>query len=140
MNRRHRLTPGALLAVVCLVLAAGAGGVRAQEQPPRAYSRSPLGTPTGHVNDLAEVIEPATQERLEALLTELKAAGGIEFAVVTVPTTGEVPIFDYTLSVARGWGIGAKEAQSKGAILLVAVNDRKWKWGATVCSKKWTSR
>jgi uncharacterized protein len=124
MNRRFRPTPAALLVVMCLLLAA-AGAARAQGEP-RAYSQSPLPPPTGHVNDRAEVIDAATQERLESLLTELKTAGDIEFAVVTVPTTGETPIFDYTLSVARGWGIGAKEAQSKGAILLVAVNDRKY--------------
>jgi uncharacterized protein len=123
MKRRHATTPAALLAVVCLLAAAGAALAQGE---PRAYSQSPLGPPTGYVNDTANVIDPATQDRLEALLTELKNAGGIEFAVVTVPTTGDTPIFDYTLSVARGWGIGAKEAQSKGAILLVAVNDRKY--------------
>nr|MDQ3805549.1 TPM domain-containing protein [Acidobacteriota bacterium] len=122
MNRRLASTPAALLAVVCLLAAATA---RAQDEP-RAYSQSPLPSPTGYVNDFANVLDPATQDRLEALLQELKSAGGIEFAVVTVPTTGDTPIFDYTLSVARGWGIGTKAAQSKGAILLVAVNDRKY--------------
>ena len=29
-------------------------------------------------------------------------------AVVTVPTTGDQTIFDYSLDIARGWGIGAK--------------------------------
>jgi len=123
MNRRLAATPAALLAVLCLLAAAGAA--RAQDGA-RAYSQSPLGPPTGYVNDFANVLDAATKDRLEALLQELKSAGGIEFAVVTVGTTGDTPIFDYTLSVARGWGIGAKESQSKGAILLVAVNDRKY--------------
>jgi uncharacterized protein len=125
MNRRTRPKPPALLAVVCLLLAGAAAAARAQESP-RAYSESPLPRPTGYVNDHANVIDAATKQRLESLLTELKTAGNIEFAVVTVPTTGDTPIFDYTLSVARGWGIGAKESQSKGAILVVAVNDRKY--------------
>ncbi|HWS55156.1 MAG TPA: TPM domain-containing protein, partial [Pyrinomonadaceae bacterium] len=123
MNRRLSTTPAALVVFVCLLAAAGLA--RAQGQS-RAYSESPLPRPTGYVSDTANVIDAATEQRLEALLTELKTAGDIEFAVVTVPTTGDTPIFDYTLSVARGWGIGSKEAQSKGAILLVAVNDRKY--------------
>jgi uncharacterized protein len=125
MNRRPALMPAALLVFVCLLLAAAASA-RGQEPPPRAYSESPLPAPTGYVNDYASVIDAATKERMESLLQELKRAGNIEFAVVTVPTTGGTPIFDYTLSVARGWGIGSKDAQSKGALLLVAVNDRKY--------------
>lgn len=89
-------------------------------------TNSPLPRPTGFVSDYAGVIDLPTKQRLETLLTNLKGRAEIEFAIVVVPTTGDVPIFDYTLSVARGWGIGPGGGEQKGLILLVAVNDRKY--------------
>jgi len=60
------------------------------------------------------------------MLTNLKERADIEFAVVTVGTTGGTPIFDYALSVARGWGIGSKEGEKAGGLFLVAAQDRKY--------------
>ena len=78
------------------------------------------------VNDFAGVIDSATRNRLETILINLKSRADIEFAVITVPTTGELPAFDYTLKLAREWGIGPAGGEQKGLILLVAVNDRKY--------------
>jgi uncharacterized protein len=72
------------------------------------------------------VIDSATNQRMEKILTDLKKAGDIEFAVVTVKTTGDQDIFDYSLAVARGWGIGSSEGEKNGLLLLVAVDDRKY--------------
>lgn len=106
-------------AVLCLLACAVAASAQLRTQ-------SPLPAPTGYVNDYANVIDPAAKDRLTAILNNLKERGDIEFAVVTVPTTGDVPVFDYALSVARGWGIGAKEGEKAGLLLLVAVNDKKY--------------
>ena len=76
--------------------------------------------------DNANVIEPETKRRLESIYLNLKQRADIEFAVVTVPTTGERDIFEYSLDVARGWGIGSKGGDKAGLLLLVAVNDRKY--------------
>ncbi|HEY9404133.1 MAG TPA: TPM domain-containing protein, partial [Pyrinomonadaceae bacterium] len=117
---RTRRTFPALLVFALLCLSNGIHTARAQT------TTSPLPAPTGFVNDYANVIDPAAEERMEIILTNLKTVGDIEFAVVTVPTTGEQDIFDYSLAVARGWGIGAKEDESKGLLMLVAINDRKY--------------
>lgn len=87
---------------------------------------SPVTAPTGFVNDYANVIDGQTKSRLETILTNLKQRADIEIAVVTVPTTNGEDIFDYSLAVARGWGIGAKGGDKAGLLLLVAVNDRKY--------------
>src|SRR5205823_1738278 len=50
----------------------------------------------------------------------------IQFAVVTVNTTGGQDIFDYSLAVARGWGIGSKDTSKPSLLLLVAIKDRKY--------------
>lgn len=87
---------------------------------------SPLPSPTGPVNDYAGVIEEQTKAQLNAKLIEFKKSTGIELAVVVVRTTGDQPIFDYSLAVARGWGIGSKEADNPSALLFVAIDDRKY--------------
>ena len=60
-------------------------------------------------------------------MKELKDKSDIEFAVVTVETTGGRPIFDYSLALARGWGVGPKDtSKGGGLLLLLAVKDRRW--------------
>src|SRR6266576_2143688 len=89
-------------------------------------AQSPLPPPTGYVNDYANVIDKATKQRLETTLANLDHQQQIQFAVVTIDTTGGQEIFDYSLAVARGWGIGAKDAQKPSLLLLVAIKDRKY--------------
>jgi uncharacterized protein len=109
-------------------LLAFAGAARGQN--PRAYTEAPLPKPEGfykYVSDNAGVIDAGTKERLATILNRLKERADIEFAVVTVPTTGDEDIFEYSLALARGWGIGSKEGEKNGLLLVVAVNDRKWR-------------
>src|SRR5829696_396333 len=108
-------------------LLAFAGAARGQNA--RAYTEAPLPQPEGfykYVTDNANVIDAGTKERLATILNRLKERADIEFAVVTVPTTGDEDIFEYSLALARGWGIGSKEGEKNGLLLVVAVNDRKW--------------
>jgi uncharacterized membrane protein YgcG len=91
-------------------------------------AESPLPPPKGFVNDFANVIDARTEELLEAKLGLLKASARIEFAVATVETTGGQDILDYSLAVARGWGIGPPAGEGGGGLLLMfAVKDRKWR-------------
>ncbi len=117
------LTPRAILtsalfAFVCL-LSCGADVFAQTTQSPLPYTERA-------VNDYANVIDPATRERMETILINLKDRAKIEFAVVTIKTTGDQPIFDYSLAVARGWGIGPRDGEKKGLLLLVAVDDRRY--------------
>jgi len=91
-----------------------------------ANSPLPPPNPFRYVVDNAGVIDSATNQRMEKILTDLKKAGDIEFAVVTVKTTADQDIFDYSLAVARGWGIGSSEGEKNGLLLLVAADDRKY--------------
>src|SRR5262249_15627420 len=52
---------------------------------------------------------------------------GTQIAVVTVTSLEGRPIEEYANELYRAWGIGAKsgENKDKGALLLVAVQDRK---------------
>lgn len=116
-----------VLGLACLLF--GFAGV-ARAQNARAFTDAPLPKPDGfykYVVDEANVVDAATKEKLATVLNRLKERADIEFAVVTVPTTGDKDIFDYSLALARGWGIGSKEGEKNGLLLVVAVNDRKWR-------------
>lgn len=93
---------------------------------PTTKSPIPLPEPFTPIVDYANVINPDDRKRLEAIYRNLKERADIEFAVVTVPTTGDRDIFEYSLDIARGWGIGSKEGEKNGLLLVVAVNDRKY--------------
>ena len=114
-----------LVAATLLLVAFSAFG---QENQPWSQSTSPLPPPTGFVNDYAGVIDEATKQQLEAKLKNLKETTNpqVEIAVAVVKTTGERPIFDYSLAVARGWGIGSKADDNPSALLFVAIDDRKY--------------
>src|SRR5438132_856583 len=117
--RYHRSLLNALLFLSVLV--ASSTAVSAQ-----AVSPLPPPNPFRYVNDYAGVLDAATSERMEAILRSLKEKGDIEFAVVTIRTTGDQDIFDYSLSLARGWGVGSSEGEKNGALLLVAIDDHKY--------------
>lgn len=87
---------------------------------------SPLPTPSGPVNDFAGVLDQATIDSLNKRLIDYQRSTGVELAVAVVKTTGDRPIFDYSLAVARGWGIGSKGDDNPSALLFIAVDDRKY--------------
>jgi len=84
----------------------------------------PLPSPFTPIVDNANVIDAETENKLGSIYLNLKQRANVEFAVVTVDTTGGQDIFEYSLAVYRGWGIGSKT--NDGFLLLVAVKDRKY--------------
>jgi uncharacterized protein len=81
----------------------------------------------GHVNDFANIIDSQTKQRLETILTNFEKLTGAQIAVVTVQSLKDRPIEEYANDLYRAWGIGAKtgENKDKGALLLVAIQDRR---------------
>lgn len=99
--------------------------------PPCAVAQTmqspiPQPSPLSPVVDYANVIDADTEQRLDSMLKNLSEnpQANMEMAVVTVKTTGGQDIFNYSLAVMRGWGIGS--ASKGGLLLLVAVDDRKY--------------
>lgn len=110
------------------VIIATAAAAFSQTPEPFSINTSPLPAPTGAVNDYAGVIDTATKQQLEERIKQFKESTNppVELAIAVVSTTGERDIFDYSLAVARGWGIGAKQDDNPSALLLVAIDDRKY--------------
>jgi uncharacterized membrane protein YgcG len=81
----------------------------------------------GYITDDANVIDEATRKQLETTFAALKDRKKIDFAVVTVKSTGDKSVFDYSLALARERKKDSIEANVSGLLLLVAVDDRQWR-------------
>jgi uncharacterized protein len=116
--------------VLCFVLLLGLASLTARSQnnsAPFSINESPLPAPTSPVMDYANVLDANTKRALEQRLIEFRDRTNpkVELAVAIVKTTGERPIFDYSLAVSRGWKIGSKEQDNPSALLFIAIDDRK---------------
>ena len=107
-----------IIGAACVLLLTGTFAAFAQT------AQSPLPPPTGYVNDYAGVVDSASKSRMETTLSNLDRLHQIQMSVVVVETTGGQDVFDYSLAVARGWGIGAKDAKKPSLLLLAAIKDR----------------
>jgi uncharacterized protein len=119
---RHKSSSVFFAALACLLLASVS--LRAQT----TQSPVPMPNPPTPVVDTANVIDDATEKKLNALLKNLSEnkQADVEMGVVTVKTTGGRDIFEYSLAIMRGWGIGNETTGKGGLLLLVAVDDRKY--------------
>ncbi|MGB6335770.1 MAG: TPM domain-containing protein [Thermoanaerobaculia bacterium] len=78
----------------------------------------------GRVNDYAEMIDQATEERIETKLREYETATGSQVAVLTIDSLDGDPLEDFSLRVVETWALGRKGIDD-GLLLLVARDDRK---------------
>lgn len=76
------------------------------------------------VNDYAKVLSPAATSRIEELLRAHREKTGVQVAVLTVDTTGDMPIEDFSLKTAEGWG-GGSRGKDDGVLFTLAVKDHK---------------
>jgi uncharacterized membrane protein YgcG len=89
----------------------------------RGATPQPTPMPGMSVHDFADVISPDKEAEIQAKAFQLKEKYKTEVALVTVKTTSGEPAFDYSLRLARAWGIGSKEEESRGLLVLVATED-----------------
>ncbi|HEY4901134.1 MAG TPA: TPM domain-containing protein [Terriglobales bacterium] len=82
--------------------------------------------PQGYVTDLAQVINPATRQKIELLGTELQQKTGAQLAVVTVTSLEGQTREDYAADLYKHLGIGAK-GKDNGVLILIAPKDRQYK-------------
>ena len=81
-------------------------------------------SPSGFVNDHANVLSPSVKSQITALIQELKDRTGAEIAVVTVNTTSPLTIEQFAVELFQKWGIGQK-GKDNGVLVLLAARDRK---------------
>ncbi len=79
---------------------------------------------TGRVVDNAEILKPATREKITVALKAHEQASGDQIAVLTVPTIGDESIEEYAVKVFENWKLGQK-GKDNGVLVVVAPQDRK---------------
>lgn len=78
---------------------------------------------TAPVVDDAGVIDDAVEASLNAKLEAFRVDAGPQIAVLVIRSTGNKSLEDYSIDVARDWGIGDKQ-RDDGVLLLIALDDR----------------
>ncbi|MCC7126837.1 MAG: TPM domain-containing protein [Acidobacteria bacterium] len=82
---------------------------------------------TAPVNDFANVIDAASEARLDALVRQLQSASGDIIVVATVPTFkpyADLPSYAVKMFENGGRGIGQRSGDS-GVLVVLAVEDRQ---------------
>lgn len=76
--------------------------------------RDSIPAPRGFINDFEKAFSVAEQKVLEQIIAEFEQKTTIEIAVVTIPSAfvEENDFDDFTLQLARKWGVGKKETNN----------------------------
>jgi len=77
-----------------------------------------------HVHDDAHVLSQTTVDQLEKRLKAYEDSTSNQLAILIIPALDGEVLEQYSLRVAEAWRLGQAK-QDNGALLLIAVNDRK---------------
>src|SRR5204863_1322930 len=73
---------------------------------------------TAPVVDEAGVVPAASEQQLDAALQDYQSRSGNQIAVAVVKNTDGQSLEDYSIDLARRWGVGTKE-KDNGVLLLI---------------------
>ena len=78
---------------------------------------------TAPVVDSIGRVSAEVETQINSELISFQQSGGPQIAVVVVDSTGRATLENYSIDLARSWGIGDKE-KDNGVLLLIALEDR----------------
>jgi uncharacterized protein len=76
------------------------------------------------VVDKANILSANVESALNQSLESFRQTSGPQVAILTVSSTGNQSIEDFSVDVARKWGLGDK-TRDDGVLLVIAFDDRK---------------
>lgn len=88
----------------------------------------------GYVNDFAGVLDAGAEQEIARYLKRVDESTKTQIAIVTIPSLDGQPIDDFTIDLAKRWGIGYKNkgaspadraSGDQGVLVLFAIRDRK---------------
>jgi tetratricopeptide (TPR) repeat protein len=104
------------LLIVCSFFLLGSTQLQAQ-------TSGQLPFPSGHINDLAGVVDAQTKSRLDGILSSLKDKTKIEFYIAVVDSTGpDLSVFSKKLSTE--WNIGTQNSGRKSLLMVMSVGSK----------------
>lgn len=78
---------------------------------------------TAPVVDTTGSVSSDVQTQLNTELNTFQQSGGPQVAVAVVKSTGNATLENYSIDLARSWGIGDKD-KDNGVLILIALEDR----------------
>jgi len=94
-----------------------------------ALAQVNLPEPRHYVEDYANVVNSSDEQSLNGVLQELEQKTGAQYIVLTVETTGGIPIQPFSIELAEKWQLGQK-GKDTGMLFVLATKDRKY-WFST---------
>ena len=95
--------------------------------PRLCYAQTDLPMPRHYVEDYANVINSADERSLNGILQELEQKPGAQYIILTVQTTGGLPIEQFSIELAETWKLGQK-GKDNGMLFTLAAKDRKYRF------------
>jgi len=78
----------------------------------------------GYVNDYANMLSPAAEQKLERALQSFELTDSTQIAVLTIDSLEGDSLEDFSIRTVDQWKIGQKE-KDNGVLFLIVENDRK---------------
>ena len=85
-----------------------------------------LPVPRKYVEDRANIVSDIAEKGLNGYLQELEQKTGAQVIVLTIDTTGDIPIETYAIELAAKWKLGQK-GKDNGVLVVVAKDDRAYR-------------
>jgi len=88
------------------------------------YGQADLPMPRNHVEDYANVINDSEEHSLNGVLKELEQKTGAQYIVLTVLSTGGLPIEQFSIELAEKWKLGQK-GKDDGMLFVFAAKEKQ---------------
>jgi uncharacterized protein len=89
-----------------------------------AHAYTSPGTPSGYVNDFANVLSEPVEHELQEILRQYAASTTNEIAIATIRSLDGDYIENYAEKLFQEWGVGTSK-NNNGVLLLLATEDRQ---------------
>ncbi|MHC4293702.1 MAG: TPM domain-containing protein, partial [Planctomycetota bacterium] len=84
------------------------------------FGKANLPMPSHYVVDYTGAVNDTDEQRLNGILQELEQKTGVQYIILTVRTTGGVPIEQFSIELAQAWKLG-QAGKDNGMLFTIAV-------------------
>lgn len=112
-----RKTLPALMVLMILLPARGARQFAPPDLPPPGF----------YVEDDANVIDAGHERALNGILQELEQKTGVQYIILTVPSTGGLPIEQFSIELLDKWKLG-QAGKDNGLLFTLALEQREYRF------------
>jgi uncharacterized protein len=93
----------------------------------KPFATPNLPMPESYVDDLAHVIDATHAHALNGILQELEQKAGVQYIILTIDTTGGLPIEQFSIELLGKWKLGQK-GNDNGVLFTMALKDRAYRF------------